>query len=133
MSCYLLASELYRMKKKKTTSEKSPRGQTEVYPCGPTSLRSVNTNGTITTILFFYWIGAVSQCALSLCNIIYDARRPKNYSLYGSTWKCKTFATRTWKFVGTVLRRSLISEIKIGRKEPCTVYRQYSKKNLTDI
>lgn len=96
----------------------------------PAALRSVNTNSTITTILFFYWIGAVSQCALSLCNIIYDTKRPKNYLLCGSTWKCKTFATRTcWKFEGTALRRrSLMPWTKVEKKEPRTVCRQYSRR-----
>lgn len=103
----------------KTTRIKNHRGdKREVrYPCGPTSLRSVNTNGTITTILFFYWIGAVSQCALSLCNIIYDARRPKNHSLCGSTRKCKTFATRArWKFEGTTFAATTANTWDKSRK-----------------
>lgn len=113
----LPTSERTLRKMKNDESKKIAAGHTGVYPCGSTSLRSVNTNGTITTILFFYWIGAVSQCALSLCNIIYDTKRPKNYSLYGSTGKCKTFATKTyWKFEGTALRRRLlILETKIRR------------------
>jgi len=120
---------------KNDESEKSPREQTGVYPCGSTSLRSVIWISIITTILFFYWIGAVSQCALSLCNIIYDAKRPKNYSLCGSTGKCKIFATRAyWKFKNTILRqRSLIPETKVERKElycVLTIFQEGSRRYL---
>lgn len=58
----------------------------------------------------------MSQCALSLCNIIYDVERPKKFiHLCGST-KSKMFALKIcWKFECTIYGNNFI--VEKSRKE----------------